>query len=92
LPERLSLVDFAILELSHPRYFGLHDPLLGPVAEAGSACLRHLIVGGHVVVDNGVIRGLDLEAPRHDAARIVTRVAHHGEHADTATRFATPRG
>jgi hypothetical protein len=54
---RLSLVDCAILGLSPPRYVGLHDPLLGPVAAAGSACLRHLIVGGHVVVDNGVIQG-----------------------------------
>ena len=70
-----KLADLAIFELSHPRYFGLHDPLLGPVAAAGSARLRHLIVGGRVVVERGTIPGLDLEKLRHDAARVVTRLA-----------------
>src|SRR5216683_426464 len=27
-----KLADLAIFDLSHPRYFGLHDPLIGPVA------------------------------------------------------------
>jgi 8-oxoguanine deaminase len=70
-----KLADLAIFELSHPRYFGLHDPLLGPVAAAGSARLRHLIVGGRVVVERGTIPGLDLEKLRHDALRVVMRLA-----------------
>jgi 8-oxoguanine deaminase len=70
-----KLADLAIFDLSHPRYFGLHDPLLGPVAAAGSAHLRHLIVGGRVVVDNGVIPGIDLAALRHEASRVVARLA-----------------
>jgi cytosine/adenosine deaminase-related metal-dependent hydrolase len=69
-----KLADIAIFELSHPRYFGLHDPLLGPVVGAGSAQLRHLLVGGRVVVEDGAIPGLDLEALRHDAARVVAQL------------------
>ena len=65
----------AVFELSHPRYFGLHDPLLGPVAAAGAAHLRHLIIGGRVVVDDGAIPGLDLQQLRHDASRVVARLA-----------------
>ena len=70
-----KLADLAIFDLSHPRYFGAHDPLIAPVTAAGSAHLRHLIVGGRVVVDNGTIPGLDLDALRHEAARVVARLA-----------------
>src|SRR5712672_69718 len=61
-----KLADLAIFDLSHPRYFGLHDPLIGPVASAGEAHLRHLIVGGRVVVNDGTIPGIDLAQLRHD--------------------------
>ena len=54
---------------------GLHDPLIGPVACAGDAHLRHLIVGGRIVVSDGTIPGIDLAQLRHDAARVVTRLA-----------------
>ena len=70
-----KLADLAVFEFSHPRYFGLHDPLLGPVVAAGERHLRHLLVGGRVVVDNGAIPGLDLELLRHDAARVVAQLA-----------------
>jgi 8-oxoguanine deaminase len=70
-----KLADLAIFDLSHPRYFGLHDPLIGPVAGAGAAHLRHLIVGGRMVVEDGAIPGLDLAKLRHDAARVVARLA-----------------
>src|SRR4029078_48361 len=46
-----KLADLAIFELSHPRYFGLHDPLLGPVAAAGAAHLRHLLTRRTVGAD-----------------------------------------
>jgi 8-oxoguanine deaminase len=70
-----KLADIAIFDLSHPRYYGLHDPLSGPVAAAGAAHLRYLLVGGRVVVKDGAIPGLDLAQLRHDAARIVARLA-----------------
>jgi cytosine/adenosine deaminase-related metal-dependent hydrolase len=61
--------------LSSPRYFGLHDPLTGPVAAAGAADLKTLMVGGRIVVENGAVPGLDLEKLRHDAAGIIKRIA-----------------
>ena len=70
-----KLADLAIFDLSHPRYFGTHDALIAPVTAAGAAHLRHLIVGGRVVVDNGTIPGLDLDGLRHEAARVVSRLA-----------------
>jgi cytosine/adenosine deaminase-related metal-dependent hydrolase len=69
-----KLADIAIFDLSHPRYCGLHDPLAGPVAGAGAAHVRHLLVGGHLVVEDGNIPGLDLAQLRHDAARVVARL------------------
>ena len=49
-------------------------PLIGPVAGAGAAQLRHLIIGGRVVVEDGEIPGLDLAKLRHDAASVVSRL------------------
>ena len=69
-----KLADLAIFNLSSPRYFGLHDPLTGPVAGAGAADLRLLMVGGRTVVENGVIPGLDVEKLRHNAAGIIKRI------------------
>lgn len=67
--------DIAVFDLSHPRYFGLHDPLCGPVAAAGAAHLRLLLVGGRTVVEDGAIPGLDVPKLRRDAARVVARLA-----------------
>jgi 8-oxoguanine deaminase len=71
-----KLADLAIFDLASPRYFGLHDPLIGPVAGAGTADLKMLMVGGRVVVENGAIPGFDLEQLRRDAARVVKRLVH----------------
>jgi len=50
--------------------------LTGPVAGAGAADLKILMVGGRIVVENGAIPGLDLEKLRHDAAAIIKRIAN----------------
>ena len=52
--------DLAVYELEQLRYAGLHDPAIGPVASGGQPKLRLLTVQGRVVVENGVIPGLDL--------------------------------
>lgn len=67
--------DVAIFDLAQPRYFGLHDPLCGPLVGGGTADLRYLLVGGRIVVENGTIPGLDLAQLRHDAAQVVKRMA-----------------
>jgi cytosine/adenosine deaminase-related metal-dependent hydrolase len=70
-----KLADLAIFGLSSPRYFGLHDPLAGPVVGGGAAVVRLLMVAGRIVVENGVIPGLDVEKLRRDAADVVSRIA-----------------
>jgi cytosine/adenosine deaminase-related metal-dependent hydrolase len=70
-----KLADLAVFDLAHPRYFGLHDLLSGPVACGGEAHLRYLLVGGRVVVEDGKIPGMDLERLRHEAAGVVARLA-----------------
>jgi cytosine/adenosine deaminase-related metal-dependent hydrolase len=70
-----KIADLAVFNLSSPRYFGLHDPLAGPVAAGGAADVRLLLVGGRIVVENGVIPGVDMEKLRRDAAGIVKRIA-----------------
>ena len=52
--------DIAVYDLAEPRYAGLHDPAIGPVASGGDPRLRLATVQGRVVVENGAIPGLDL--------------------------------
>lgn len=66
--------DLAIYDLDQPRYFGLHDPAIGPVASGGNASLRALLVQGRVVVENGQIPGLDMQGLRRDAQAFVERI------------------
>lgn len=64
--------DFAIYGLDRqPRYFGLHDAAIGPVASGGSADLRYLFVAGKEVVRDGRIPGLDLMALGHASREAV---------------------
>ena len=64
--------DLAVYDLDAPRYFGLHDPAIGPVAGGGRPTLRALLVGGRLVVQDDAIPGLDLAQLRHDAQRLVS--------------------
>jgi cytosine/adenosine deaminase-related metal-dependent hydrolase len=67
--------DLAVFDLSHPRYAGLHDPVIGPVASGGGALVRHALVAGRTVVADGAIPGLDLAALSARAANVVRRLA-----------------
>jgi len=67
--------DLAIFDLAHPRYAGLHDPLIAPVASGGGAHVRHVLVAGRPVVVNGTIPGVDLARLCARAAQVVRRVA-----------------
>ena len=57
-----------------PRYFGLHDIGVGPVASGGRARLRALLVAGRVVAEHDAIPGLDLAELRHDAQALVQQM------------------
>jgi cytosine/adenosine deaminase-related metal-dependent hydrolase len=67
--------DFAVYDLDAPRFFGLHDPAIGPVASGGRPRLRALVCNGRIVVEDDAIPGLDLGALRHDAAALVDTMA-----------------
>ncbi len=67
--------DLAVFDLTHPRYAGLHDPLIGPVASAGTPHLRCVMVAGRTVVEEGAIPGLDMAALAARARDVVARVA-----------------
>jgi cytosine/adenosine deaminase-related metal-dependent hydrolase len=70
-----KLADIAVFNLSNPSYFGLHDTLIGPVVGGGAADLRLLMVGGRIVVENGVVPGVDIDKLRHEALAVVKRIA-----------------
>ena len=64
--------DLAVYALDDPRYFGLHDPAIAPVAAGGRPQLRWLLVNGRVVVEDDRIPGIDmaeLEAKARQAVR-----------------------
>ncbi len=67
--------DLAVYDLGEPRYAGLHDPAIGPVASGGSPKLRLLTVQGRIVVEDGVIPGLDLPRLLARAREAVRKLA-----------------
>ena len=71
--------DLAVYALDEPRYFGLHDPALGPVVSGGRPRLRWLVADGEVVVDDDVVRGLDLAELRVEARSAVERLTRYAQ-------------
>ena len=63
--------DIALYRLDDPRYFGLHDPALGPVIGGGRPYLKCLLVGGRAVVEDDQIPGVDLVALGREARAAV---------------------
>ncbi|MDE2370219.1 MAG: amidohydrolase family protein [Burkholderiales bacterium] len=66
--------DLAVYDLDQPRYFGLHDPALGPIVSGGRPRLRWLLVDGRIVVEDDAIPGLDLGELRAQAAAAVAEL------------------
>ena len=66
--------DIAVFDLTAPRYAGLHDPLVAPVACGGGARVRFALCGGRVVVEDGAIPGLDQAALAARARAVVRRL------------------
>lgn len=67
--------DLAVYSLDHPRYAGLHDPAIGPVASGGKPHLRLATVQGRVVVENDTIPGQDLPRLLARAREAVKKLA-----------------
>jgi hypothetical protein len=61
----------AVYRLDDPRYFGLHDPAIGPVASGGRPSLAALFSAGMQVVSDDVIKGVDLQELRRESMSAV---------------------
>jgi len=64
--------DLAVYRLDDPRYFGLHDPAIGPVASGGRPALKALFAAGRRIVADDVIPGLDMRELGHEAREAVS--------------------
>lgn len=68
------VADLMVYALDHPRYAGLHDPAIGPVAAGGQAHVKLGFCQGRVVVDDGQIPGLDVPRLMREARETVARM------------------
>lgn len=66
--------DIAIYKLDDPRYFGLHDMAIGPVACGGRAHLKALLVNGKLVVEDDQIPGLNMLDLARQSAQAVKKL------------------
>jgi 8-oxoguanine deaminase len=62
--------DLVVLPLNEPRQWGLHDVAMAPVV-SGAGRPSHVLCHGRVVVDGGVIPGLDMTQLKADASAAV---------------------
>ena len=67
--------DLAVWSLDDPRFFGLHDPAIAPVASGARPKLKWLLCDGRVVAEDDTIPGVDLAALRDEARAAVRRLA-----------------
>ncbi|MBS0593316.1 MAG: amidohydrolase family protein [Proteobacteria bacterium] len=67
--------DLAVYDLDDPRYFGLHDPAIGPIVGGGRPRLRWLLCGGEMLVEDDAIPGFDLDRLRAEAREEVRALA-----------------
>ncbi|MBK5957786.1 amidohydrolase [Rhodoplanes elegans] len=66
--------DLMVYSLDHPRYAGLHDPAIAPVAGGGQAHVKWGFCNGRLIVEDGRIPGLDLPGLFSEARRAVGRM------------------
>ncbi|GAA4011196.1 amidohydrolase family protein [Actimicrobium antarcticum] len=66
--------DIALYALEDPRYFGLHDVAVGPVASGGRPMLKGLWVNGRQVVDSDALNNVDVMELRAQARQAVRKL------------------
>ncbi|WHR57647.1 amidohydrolase family protein [Acinetobacter haemolyticus] len=52
--------DLVLYRLDDPRYLGLHDMAIGPIASGGRAYIKAMFVAGKMVIENDQIPDLDM--------------------------------
>jgi 8-oxoguanine deaminase len=70
--------DIAVYRLDDPRYFGLHDPAIGPVASGGRPSVMALFSAGKRVVVDDLIEGVDIKELGGEARRVVRELLREG--------------
>ena len=53
--------DFVLYQLDDPRYFGLHDIAIGPIASGGRAHIKAMFIAGKMVVQEDQIPDVDMK-------------------------------
>ena len=53
--------DLVIYQLDDPRYFGLHDVAIAPIASGGRAHIKAMFIAGKMVMENDQIPDLDMQ-------------------------------
>ncbi|MGA7801814.1 MAG: amidohydrolase family protein [Gammaproteobacteria bacterium] len=66
--------DLVVYDLNQIRNLGFHDPALAPVVSGEPVKVRHSLVQGRVVVDDGAIPGLDEAALREDVRAALAKL------------------
>lgn len=66
--------DLVLFETHAPRYFGQHDPLVGPIISGGAPRIRRSYAAGREIIRDGIIPWLDLDQLAADAGRVVQRM------------------
>lgn len=64
--------DIAVYQLDDPRFFGLHDIAIGPVASGGRAKLKALLIGGNTVIENDEIPNFDMMELAYESQKAVS--------------------
>jgi 8-oxoguanine deaminase len=68
--------DLAVWRLDDdPRFFGLHDPAIAPIASGARPKLKWLLAAGAILVEDDCIPGLDMAELRASALAAVKRLA-----------------
>jgi cytosine/adenosine deaminase-related metal-dependent hydrolase len=67
--------DLVVYSLDDPRYFGLHDPAIGPVVAGGRPRVRWMLVDGKVVIEDDQIPGVDMAELAARSREAVARLA-----------------
>lgn len=52
--------DLVLYRLDDPRYLGLHDMAIGPIASGGRAHIKAMFIAGKMVIENDQIPDLDM--------------------------------
>ncbi|WP_034279320.1 amidohydrolase family protein [Alkanindiges illinoisensis] len=66
--------DLVVYQLDDPRYFGLHDMAIGPVASGGRAHIKIMLINGKVVMEHDQIPGISMPELAFQAQQAVRQL------------------